>query len=55
MWESRAAFEAWTQSEAFTMGHRGAGSMAEILAGHPEVKLWESVIVEEAAVPTAAD
>ena len=50
-WESRAAFEAWTQSEAFTQGHRGAGSMADVLAGHPQVDLWEAVIVEEASVP----
>jgi heme-degrading monooxygenase HmoA len=54
-WESREAFEAWTNSEAFTRGHRGGGSMADILAGHPEVKLWESVIVEENAVAAAGD
>lgn len=43
MWESRAAFDAWTQSEAFTKGHRGGGSMADILATHPHVELFESV------------
>jgi heme-degrading monooxygenase HmoA len=55
IWESREAFEAWTESESFTRGHRGGGSMADILAGHPEVKLWESVIVEERAVTAAGD
>ena len=55
VWESRGAFEAWANSDAFTSGHRGGGSMADILAGHPEVKLWESVIVEEGAVATAGD
>ncbi len=55
VWESRDAFEAWANSDAFTQGHRGGGSMADILAGHPEVKLWESVIVEEGAVAAAGD
>jgi heme-degrading monooxygenase HmoA len=42
MWASRGAFDAWTQSDAFTQGHRGA-SMAGILGGHPHVELFESV------------
>jgi heme-degrading monooxygenase HmoA len=42
-WRSRAHFEAWTQSEAFTAGHRGGGSMAGILVDHPRVELFESV------------
>ena len=43
MWESRAAFDAWTQSESFTRGHRGGGSMEGILLDHPRVELFESV------------
>ena len=42
-WQSRAAFEAWTESEAFTKGHRGGGSMEGILLDHPRVELFESV------------
>ncbi len=42
MWQSRAAFDRWTESESFVKGHRGA-SMAGILAGHPHVELFEAV------------
>jgi heme-degrading monooxygenase HmoA len=42
MWADRAAFNAWTESESFTKGHRGA-SMAGILADHPHVELFEAV------------
>jgi heme-degrading monooxygenase HmoA len=47
-WESRDAFMAWTQSEAFVQGHRGGGSMQGILAGPPVIKLFDSVIDQEA-------
>ena len=46
VWQDRQAFEDWTRSEAFVQGHR-QGSVAGILATHPEVKLYEAVIVEE--------
>ena len=46
-WQSREAFEAWTQSEAFTAAHR-QGSLAGVLAEHPELSFYDSVIVEEA-------
>lgn len=49
IWESRTAFEAWTRSEAFTAGHR-QGSMQGILAGHPEAKLYERVLIERHGV-----
>ena len=52
VWESRAAFEAWTRSESFTAGHRQGGSMAGVLAGHPEAKLYEAVLVERPGVTT---
>ena len=45
-WQSRAAFEAWTESEAFTAGHR-QGSLQGVLADHPEVSLFEAVLTQE--------
>ena len=54
-WESKDAFIAWTQSEAFIAGHRGGGSMMGILAGPPVLKAYESVIEQEFAAPAAAN
>ncbi|MCH8850144.1 MAG: antibiotic biosynthesis monooxygenase [Chloroflexi bacterium] len=54
-WESRDAFTAWTQSEAFAAGHR-QGSLMGVLQGPPEIKLYEGLIVETPAgrtVPAA--
>jgi len=51
-WASRDAFVAWTQSEAFAAGHRG-GSMMGIVAGPPQIKLFEAVIQQEFAAATA--
>lgn len=45
-WESREAFIAWTQSEAFVAGHR-QGSLMGVLAGPPAVKLYDAVLEEE--------
>jgi len=45
-WESRDAFIAWTQSEAFAAGHRG-GSLMGVLQGPPAVKLYEAVLTED--------
>jgi heme-degrading monooxygenase HmoA len=42
-WRSREDFENWSNSEAFTRGH-AQGSVAGILAGHPEVSLYETVL-----------
>lgn len=52
-WESRQAFEDWTKSEAFTMGHRQGGSMAGILSTHPEPKFFEAVLVQHAGAALA--
>ena len=42
-WESRAAFVAWTESEAFRKAH-GQGRMPEgVLLGPPRLGLWQSV------------
>ena len=49
-WESRAAFDAWTQSEAFTAGHR-QGSLQGVLADHPEVSVYEAVLTQEYGQP----
>jgi heme-degrading monooxygenase HmoA len=46
-WESRDAFLAWTKSEAFVQGHR-QGSLMGVLEGPPMVKLYESVVGQEA-------
>lgn len=51
-WESRDAFTAWTQSDAFVQGHRQGGSLMGVLEGPPAVKLYEAVI-EQTAPATA--
>lgn len=43
-WESRAAFEAWTRSEAFRKAHAHARTPAGLIAGHPRLALYEAVI-----------
>lgn len=45
-WASRDAFVAWTQSAAFTAGHR-QGSLAGMLAGPPQISLYEAVLEQE--------
>jgi heme-degrading monooxygenase HmoA len=42
-WESRAAFEAWTKSDAFRAAHSGAGSGKTLTLGHPEFEGFEAV------------
>lgn len=43
-WESRAAFEAWTKSEAFRNAHKNAGAAKDIYNGHPKLELFDTVI-----------
>ena len=43
VWRSRADFEAWTQSEAFRMAHRGAGDNKPLYIGHPRFEGFEVV------------
>lgn len=43
-WESRAAFEAWTESEAFRKAHAGANPSKGTYIGHPQLELFEAVI-----------
>lgn len=42
-WESRAAFEGWTKSEAFRAAHKGAGGSRDLYLGPPELEVFESV------------
>lgn len=53
VWESREAFIAWTQSPAFTAAHR-QGSVGGILDGHPQVKLYQSVLEERAGTTASS-
>ncbi|MEM5338352.1 antibiotic biosynthesis monooxygenase [Paraburkholderia azotifigens] len=42
VWANRAAFEAWTQSEAFRAARRNAGTESRALyLGHPEFEGFE--------------
>ena len=41
VWESRAAFEAWTKSEAFRAAHRSAGDNKPLYFGHPQFEGFE--------------
>jgi heme-degrading monooxygenase HmoA len=41
VWRSRAAFEAWTKSEAFRAAHRDAGGNKPLYSGHPEFEGFE--------------
>jgi heme-degrading monooxygenase HmoA len=44
VWRDRAAFEAWTTSEAFKKAHAGARMPKGLLQGHPQVRTWEAVL-----------
>ena len=43
-WESRAAFEAWTKSEAFRQAHAQTRTPAGLLEGHPRLERYEAVL-----------
>jgi heme-degrading monooxygenase HmoA len=47
-WASKAAFEAWTKSEAFRRAHQGAGGNKPLYMGHPQFEGFE-VLQEVAA------
>jgi heme-degrading monooxygenase HmoA len=44
VWESRQAFEAWTQSEAFRKAHASAGASKDIYLGPPQFEGFEPVL-----------
>ena len=43
IWRSRAAFEAWTTSDAFRAAHRDAGTNRPLYLGHPEFEGFEVI------------
>ena len=43
-WESAAAFEAWTHSEAFRAAHASAGETRGLYLGPPHLELFEAVL-----------
>ena len=44
VWESRKAFEAWTESDAFRKAHAQASAPKGTYLGHPELETFESVL-----------
>lgn len=44
IWESREAFEAWTESQNFRKAHAQASAPKGTYLGHPELELFESVL-----------
>ncbi len=44
IWESRAAFEAWTRSEQFRDAHKNAGAQKPLYLGPPEFEGFEAVV-----------
>ena len=43
IWESRAAFEAWTESDHFRKAHAQAKAPKGTYLGHPNLELFEAV------------
>ena len=44
VWESREAFEDWTQSENFRKAHAQRSAPKGTYLGHPELELFDSVL-----------
>ncbi len=44
VWESRAAFEAWTESEAFRKAHRQTSAPKGTYLGHPQLETFEAIL-----------
>jgi len=44
VWETSAAFEAWTHSEAFRQAHANAGASKGLYLGHPQFEGFEAVV-----------
>ena len=43
VWRNRAAFEAWTKSEAFRAAHQKAGDNRPLYLGHPQFEGFETI------------
>lgn len=46
-WASKAAFEAWTQSESFVQAHRGEPLPKGMVLAPPQVELFDVVTLED--------
>lgn len=44
LWADRAAFEAWTKSDAFRNAHKNAGENKPLYLGHPQFEGFEIVL-----------
>ena len=44
VWQSKEAFEAWTQSEHFRIAHAQASAPKGTYLGHPDLELFDSVL-----------
>lgn len=44
IWESRGAFEAWTESDAFRKAHAQTSAPKGTYLGHPELETFEAVL-----------
>lgn len=42
-WESEAAFQDWTRSEAFRAAHRGAGGHGDLYLEPPRLEVFQTV------------
>ena len=42
-WESEAAFQDWTRSDAFRAAHKGAGGSRDLYLAPPELEIFETV------------
>ena len=53
VWDSEAAFQDWTRSEAFRAAHKNAGDNRTLYLGHPEFEGF-TVVQSSAAASSAA-
>ncbi len=44
IWESKAAFEAWTRSEHFRKAHAQRSAPKGTYLGHPDLELFDAVL-----------
>jgi heme-degrading monooxygenase HmoA len=44
VWESRSAFDAWTESDAFRKAHAQASAPKGTYLGHPDLETFEAVL-----------
>jgi heme-degrading monooxygenase HmoA len=54
VWQSRAAFEAWTRSDAFRAAHNRAGDNKPLYLDHPQFEGFEVRQTVKRAEPAAA-